>query len=336
MARRISSGSTEPGRVDGGHRVGLDQVEDRRVGDETGLDDLGHPGHEFVGRQGLQHRQVDEHRRGLVEGADEVLARVGVDPGLAADGGVDHGQQRGRDVHDVDAPQPGRRGEARHVGGRAAAETDDGVLAADSDAAQHFPDEPDDRQVLARLGVGDLDAVRVDALGGQVGADGLGGAGQHRLMQDGDLVAGAQQLPHLGQQSGADDHRVGRIDGHLDGHRGGRRGLGHLRTPARRAASAAGVAGVTGADSRGLGAGAGGVVAGTLFGLGRRRSAPGRAAPPRRRRVLQPRDDVAHHRAGVAAVGVDPDGRDAPVQRHPVVHQLAVLLGVVRTGEQRA
>ena len=43
--------------------------------------------------------------------------------------------------------------------------------------------------------------------------------------------------------------------------------------------------------------------------------------------VLQPRQDVADHRPGIAAVGVDPDGRDAPVQRNPFGHQGAVLLG---------
>ena len=44
--------------------------------------------------------------------------------------------------------------------------------------------------------------------------------------------------------------------------------------------------------------------------------------------------DVAHHGAGVAAVGVDPHGGDLPVQRHPVGHQRPEsLLGV--TGEQR-
>ena len=35
-------GGVRAGRGAGGLRVGLDQVEDRRVGDEAGLDDLGH------------------------------------------------------------------------------------------------------------------------------------------------------------------------------------------------------------------------------------------------------------------------------------------------------
>ena len=131
----------------------------------------------------------------LMERADQVLARVGVDAGLPADGGVDHAEQRGRHVHDVDSAQPGGGGEAGDVGGRSPAEADDRVLAADADAAQHFPDEPDDRQFLARLGVRDLDAMRVDSLVRQVVTDRLGGLRQHRLVQDRDLVPALEDAP---------------------------------------------------------------------------------------------------------------------------------------------
>ena len=154
-----------------------------------------------------------------MERADQVLARVGVDPGLAADGRVDHAEQRGRArARCRHAAQPGGRGEAGDVGGGAAAEADDRVLAADTDAAQHFPDEPDDRQVLAGLGVGDLDAMRVDALVGQVSC------GSPRRSAPAPAGAGSRpcacrrgSCAKLAQQAGADDHRVRRVDGHLDG-----------------------------------------------------------------------------------------------------------------------
>ena len=206
-------------RVQRGLRVGLDEVQDHRVGDEPGLDHFGHPGDDFVARQRFQGGQVDQDGERLMKGTDQVLAGVGVDAGLAADGRVDHAEQRGRHMHDRDAAQPGGRRETRDVGGSSAAEADQGVLAANPDAAQHFPDETDDRQLLARLGVGDLDAVRVDALVGQVAADRLGGLGQHRLMQDRDPVPAAEQLAQLVEQSGADHHRVRRVDGHLHGDR---------------------------------------------------------------------------------------------------------------------
>ena len=88
------------------------------------------PGDDLVARQRLQRREVDEHRGGLVERADEVLARIGVDAGLSADGGIHHREQCRRHVHDVDSTQPCGGGESRNVGGRSPAEADDGVLAA--------------------------------------------------------------------------------------------------------------------------------------------------------------------------------------------------------------
>ena len=63
----------------------------------------------------LEHLGVAQHGGRLPERADEVLALGQVDAGLAADGGVDHAEQRRRHVHDGDAPvvdgggEPGRR-----------------------------------------------------------------------------------------------------------------------------------------------------------------------------------------------------------------------------------
>lgn len=61
--------------------------------------------------------------------------------------------------------------------------------------------------------------MRVDPLVGKVVTDGLGSLGQHRLMQDGDLVPAGEQFLQLGQQPGTDHHRVRRVDGHLHGDR---------------------------------------------------------------------------------------------------------------------
>jgi hypothetical protein len=71
--------------------------------DEPALDDFGEAADQLVARQGLQGREVADHAPGLVEGADEVLALAGVHARLAADCGVDHPEQRGRQVHDLDA-----------------------------------------------------------------------------------------------------------------------------------------------------------------------------------------------------------------------------------------
>ncbi len=190
-----------------------------------------------------------------MKGADQVLAGVGVDAGLAADRRVDHRQQRGRHVHDRHAAQPGRRGEAGDIGRGAAAQADQRILAANADAAQHFPDVTDDRQVLARFGVRDFDLVCVNALVGQVVSNGFGGLRQHRLMQDGDAVPAGEQVAEFAEQAAADDDRVGRVDVHVHGDRFAR--LRHFPASAlpclRAAASAAGVAGVGGGPVRGSG-----------------------------------------------------------------------------------
>ena len=76
-----------------------------------------------------------------------------------------------------------------------------------------------------RLGVRDLDAVRVDPLVRQANSDLLGGLLQHRLVQDRDPVPAGQQVVELAEQAGADQHGVRGVDGHLHGDRPG--GVGH-------------------------------------------------------------------------------------------------------------
>jgi hypothetical protein len=100
--------------------VRLDQVEDRGIGDETALDDLGQAAHDLGNGQGREVGEVADHAEGLVEGSDQVLARVDVDTGLSANSSVDHAQQGRGQVDDRDATQPGRRHEPGEVGGRAA------------------------------------------------------------------------------------------------------------------------------------------------------------------------------------------------------------------------
>ena len=109
--------------------------------------------------------EVAEHRGGRVEDADEVLALVGVDAGLAADGRVDHAEHRGRHLHDAHAAQPGRGDEAGEVGDRSPAEADDGVGAREVGLAEHLPAERGDLDALAGLGVGHLGEQHLVAVG---------------------------------------------------------------------------------------------------------------------------------------------------------------------------
>ena len=83
------------------------------------------PGAELAPRQRREERRVDRDHRRLMERADQVLAQRVVDADLAADRAVHLRQQRRRDLHDRDAAQVGRRGEAGGVADDAAADRDD-------------------------------------------------------------------------------------------------------------------------------------------------------------------------------------------------------------------
>ena len=73
---------------------------------------------------------VGEHGGRRMERADEVLPRGGVHARLAADRGVDHGEQRGGALHDGHAAHERRGDEAREIADDAAAERDDRRVAA--------------------------------------------------------------------------------------------------------------------------------------------------------------------------------------------------------------
>ena len=76
----------------------------------------------------------------LVEGADQILALRRVDAGLAADGGIDLRQQRGRHLHEIDAAAQDRGGKAGEIADHAAAERDDEIVALDLGRDQGLAD----------------------------------------------------------------------------------------------------------------------------------------------------------------------------------------------------
>ena len=80
------------------------------------LQTLGQAATQFAFGERGQHLGIDHNPRGLVERADEVFALRDVDPGLAAYRGVDHGEQTRRALHERDAAEIRRGGQAR--GGR--------------------------------------------------------------------------------------------------------------------------------------------------------------------------------------------------------------------------
>ena len=97
--------------------------------------------------------RVREHRGGLMERADHVLAAGMVHAGLAADGGIHLRQQRGRHLHERDAALVAGRREAGHVADDAAAQRHDAGIAREAVGDQHVQHARDVREGLVLLAV---------------------------------------------------------------------------------------------------------------------------------------------------------------------------------------
>src|SRR6266550_6624064 len=67
-----------------------------------------------------------------MESADEIFADGVINPGFAADAGVDHGQKRGGNLHEGDAAEDGGGDEADDIADDTAAEGEDGGGAFDA------------------------------------------------------------------------------------------------------------------------------------------------------------------------------------------------------------
>ena len=84
---RMGHGIFAQRRIAAEHRgpVGIAPAEKVGIAKQAVLHHLGITGKKLSPRQGVEHGQIGEHQRGLMKSADQVLARGGVDCGLAAD-----------------------------------------------------------------------------------------------------------------------------------------------------------------------------------------------------------------------------------------------------------
>ena len=120
-------------------------------------------------RQRAQQGRVDQHQLRLLERAHQVFARRQIHRDLAADAGVHHGQQAGRDLHERHPAQPGRRDEPRHVTDHAAAQRDHRLAARQPGFGEAVVEVAHGRQRLVRLAVGNLKDHRLEPGVGQRG-----------------------------------------------------------------------------------------------------------------------------------------------------------------------
>ena len=111
---------------------GVEFVEQGGVADSPVLDHLGKAFAVFAVGQGGQCVGVGQHKVRLMERADEIFSRPGIDPGLASDRAVDLGHDGRGDLHQRDSPLVNGSNEAREVADHAAAQGDDKGTAVES------------------------------------------------------------------------------------------------------------------------------------------------------------------------------------------------------------
>ena len=129
----------------------LEPSEERGIAEEPVFHHFGVARAELAGAERVEHGNVGEHEARLMEGADQVLALGGVDAGLAADGGIDLGEERGRDLHQPDAAAEDACGEAAEIADDATAERHDRVAALDAELEQLLRDLGEHREAFARF-----------------------------------------------------------------------------------------------------------------------------------------------------------------------------------------
>src|SRR6056297_4314571 len=112
--------------------VGLAPGKEVGITDQAVFDRLGITGTDFAQGQRIQQAGIGEHQARLVEGADQILALRRVDPGLAADGGIDLGEQARRHLNEADAAPHDRGGESGEITHHTAAERDHEIPALDA------------------------------------------------------------------------------------------------------------------------------------------------------------------------------------------------------------
>ncbi len=193
--------------------VRLQPDEELGVAEQPVFGDLGIAGAELAQRQRVEQRGVGDHQDRLVEGADQVLALRRVDAGLAADRGIDLGEQRGRHLHEIEAAPHARRREAGKIADDAAAERDHEIAALDARRDDRLADLLEGGVVLRALALRHHDARGFDGRRRQRRLHRGEMMLRHRLVgDDGGARAGAQHLDgfaELGDQPAADDDLVG-------------------------------------------------------------------------------------------------------------------------------
>ncbi len=111
----------------GGPLIPFQPLQQAAADQQAVLHHLGHTGRKFSRRQCAQRAHLGEHGLRLLERAHQILALGQVHAGLAADAGVDHGQQRGGTLNQAYAPHIRCRDKAGDVSDDAAPQGHNGA-----------------------------------------------------------------------------------------------------------------------------------------------------------------------------------------------------------------
>ena len=191
------------------------------------FDGLGEAFAKFAVRQRPQRFRVDEHQARLMEGTQEIFPLADVDPGLAADRGIDLRDDGRRHLYEGDTAVENGGDEARQIPDHAATQRDDQRLPVMS-GADHFPAECfrlDHR--FRRLASGDRVQGRVETGSFQGFHQGTGVKSSHRVVADNRRAQAGdpgliERFSGLAEQAGFDEDRVGAVSEiDVDGRHGG-------------------------------------------------------------------------------------------------------------------
>jgi hypothetical protein len=153
--------------------VGFQPGKEARIAEQAELCEFRIAGAEFALRQRVEQRGVGDDQDRLMEGADEILAVTRIDPGLAADRGVDLRQQAGRHLHEIQPAPHARRRISCKIADHSATERDDEIVALDLGFDQRVADTLERDKTFRPLAGRDHDARGRHAGGGKLLHDAL-------------------------------------------------------------------------------------------------------------------------------------------------------------------
>ena len=173
--------------------------EEIQIADDAALERLVKTGAIHPVGKSVKNFRVDENHAGMVIGSEQVLPRSEIYSGLAADGCIHLGEDRGGNLNQVDATHVERGEQPGDIADYASAERDQDGFAVCAQTDQSFRHGFNGGQLLGRLAVGNLQNLGFEARGAQRFQQFASGATANRGNRNHKKFAGLGQK--FGEQS---------------------------------------------------------------------------------------------------------------------------------------